>query len=73
MEIIIANTISNALSKHETQNSRIRKTHKKVNFEVEKNDYYEPKKLKEEEPVFYDLINSTSNEHPMHLNDISSF
>jgi hypothetical protein len=70
MEVILDNTIKNAAARQEISDSRLRKSTKRVNFETEKNDYYEPKELNDP-VVFFDVA---PNPPPsMHLDQSASF
>ena len=74
MEVIVDNTIKNASSRMTASGSRIKKHSKSVNFEMGKNEYFAPKEWNETEPIFFDIVSRTdSGEHPLHLDQSSSF
>ena len=60
MEVIVDNTIKNAATRQMNGSSRVRRQTKRVCFEIERNDYYDPKEWKEE-PVFFDVVNDVKN------------
>jgi len=49
MEIIINNTLKNSKIDNHSKKNRLKKSMKRVSFEINKNDYYEPKSLKNDD------------------------
>jgi hypothetical protein len=49
METTLANTMKNASIEFDPKNSKIRRANKRVLFQTDRNNYYDPKNWKEEE------------------------